>query len=353
MAVLCLVGVLCIASAQSEKVAAAASAAAVQGACCSSVLDALGTCCLSGAVDECGVCDGDSTSCSLHLRLLMQLPNNTDITPGAAASSTWRAGLVTMLQSAYQQVQAAAAMQQQLQVLQVSAKWALTAAAANQLLPSRHLLSVDEVDPSTAAPPEHSSLCPRQSEDNSLFISSSICSSESSARQQTAPDNAAAAEPSSARRLQAAAVLASGWQAAMVEVSVALPSNAGSSFGANAGAEGMGVLQLGYALVSELLLQTDPGQAPAGDGSAELQLQEVLLVQRLGVCGNGLCEVGERALLNAAAEAIKEAAAPCPQVRCGAGGRRLASTSIASSHSIAGRCGNHHESLAFASHHRV
>ncbi|WIA29150.1 hypothetical protein OEZ86_011661 [Tetradesmus obliquus] len=75
----------------------------------------------------------------------------------------------------------------------------------------------------------------------------------------------------------------------------------------------MGVLQLGYALVSELLLQTDPGQAPAGDGSAELQLQEVLLVQRLGVCGNGLCEVGERALLNAAAEAIKEAAAPCPQ----------------------------------------
>jgi hypothetical protein len=76
----------------------------------------------------------------------------------------------------------------------------------------------------------------------------------------------------------------------------------------------MGVLQLGHALASNLLQQAETRQAPVGDGSAGVLLHEVLLVQRLGVCGNGLCEVGERALLNAAGEDIKEAAASCPQV---------------------------------------
>jgi hypothetical protein len=76
----------------------------------------------------------------------------------------------------------------------------------------------------------------------------------------------------------------------------------------------MSVLQLGYLLASNLQQQADARQAPVDGSSAGLQLQQVLLVQRLGVCGNGLCEVGERALLNAAGEAIKEADAPCPQV---------------------------------------
>ena len=41
----------------------------LQGTCCPGPLDQSGTCCASGFVDECGVCDGDSTSCSLALSL--------------------------------------------------------------------------------------------------------------------------------------------------------------------------------------------------------------------------------------------------------------------------------------------
>lgn len=44
-----------------------------QGACCSTLLDAAGRCCRSGAVDECGLCDGDGTSCSLRMQLAVRL----------------------------------------------------------------------------------------------------------------------------------------------------------------------------------------------------------------------------------------------------------------------------------------
>ena len=36
--------------------------------CCNStVLDAGGYCCASELLDDCGVCDGDGSSCSLHI----------------------------------------------------------------------------------------------------------------------------------------------------------------------------------------------------------------------------------------------------------------------------------------------
>jgi hypothetical protein len=266
-------------------------------------------------VDECGVCDGDGTSCSLQLRLLMQLPSTTDITSAASAASGWHASLTSMLQSAYQQAQAAAPTQRQLQVLQLTAGWVRKASKADQLLPTRHLLSVADIAVDKAATPAYNTLCPRHQHS---YLSNSLCSTDA---EMHAVDLEAgietAAEASSTRRLQAppAMGLASGWQAVVVEVSVAMPSTASSSYDiTTSGAVGMSVLQLGYALASNLQQQADARQAPVDAESAGLQLQEVLLVQRLGVCGNGLCEVGERALLNAAGEAIKEAAAPCPQV---------------------------------------
>jgi hypothetical protein len=219
-----------------------------------------------------------------------------------------------MLQSAYQQAQAAAATQLQLQVLQLTAAWVPAASAADQLLPSRHLLSEEEngVDKTTTS--AHATLCLRQ---HSFFNNNSLCSTDPELHAvDREVDTEIAVGASSIRRLQAPAmVIASGWQAAVVEVSVTLHSSATSSYGITANAAlGMSVLQLGYALASNLQQQADARQAPVDADSAGLQLQEVLLVQRLGVCGNGLCEVGERALLNAAGEAIKEAAAPCPQV---------------------------------------
>ncbi|KAF6266656.1 hypothetical protein COO60DRAFT_1623446 [Scenedesmus sp. NREL 46B-D3] len=148
-----------------------------------------------------------------------------------------------------------------------------------------------------------------------FFTSNHLCSTDASAERMNA-GAAAAADVSSTgtRHLKTMGGLANGWQAAVVEVVVALPGSTSSSYGPTVGsAVGMGVLQLGYALASNLQQQADSRQAPVGEGAASVQLQDVLLVQRLGVCGNGLCEVGERALLNAAGEAIKEAAAPCPQ----------------------------------------
>jgi hypothetical protein len=53
------------------------------------------------------------------------------------------------------------------------------------------------------------------------------------------------------------------------------------------------------------------GQAAGGTSP---QLLRVMLVQRLGVCGNGVCEVGERQLLNSEGEVLQEADTPCAQV---------------------------------------
>jgi hypothetical protein len=44
-------------------------------ACCAGVLDAAGVCCESGALDDCGACDGDHASCSKALQLGAMLPD--------------------------------------------------------------------------------------------------------------------------------------------------------------------------------------------------------------------------------------------------------------------------------------
>jgi hypothetical protein len=82
---------------------------------------------------------------------------------------------------------------------------------------------------------------------------------------------------------------------------------------AQSSAVGGGMLGAGQLLASGL-----EQQAAGGDGSSDPaggvpQLLRVMLAQRVGVCGNGLCEVGERQLLNAEGEVLQEAAAPCAQ----------------------------------------
>ncbi|PNH11434.1 A disintegrin and metalloproteinase with thrombospondin motifs 7 [Tetrabaena socialis] len=58
----------------------------VQGLCCATRLDQHGLCCASGLTDECGVCDGDGTSCALRLQLRVQLRPGAANAPGAAVS---------------------------------------------------------------------------------------------------------------------------------------------------------------------------------------------------------------------------------------------------------------------------
>jgi hypothetical protein len=84
-----------------------------------------------------------------------------------------------------------------------------------------------------------------------------------------------------------------------------------------------GFLGIGQALAADLEQQaaaatsSSSGGAGSGGGSSSVSaplLLRVLLVQRVGLCGNGVCEVGERALLNAEGGVLQEADAPCPQV---------------------------------------
>jgi hypothetical protein len=82
---------------------------------------------------------------------------------------------------------------------------------------------------------------------------------------------------------------------------------------------GVGLLRVGQALVVGLEQQAaaSTNNSSTGGGSSSVSvplLLRVLLVQRVGLCGNGVCEVGERALLNAEGGVLQEADAPCPQV---------------------------------------
>lgn len=60
----------------------------LQGTCCTTLLDQAGRCCASGTLDECGVCDGDSTSCAMHIALQLAL-NTSTAAAAAPETSTW------------------------------------------------------------------------------------------------------------------------------------------------------------------------------------------------------------------------------------------------------------------------
>jgi hypothetical protein len=83
---------------------------------------------------------------------------------------------------------------------------------------------------------------------------------------------------------------------------------------------GVGFLGMGQALGVGLEQQAVASSSTSSSGSggsssaSDPLLLRVMLVQRVGLCGNGVCEVGERALLNAAGGVLQEADAPCPQV---------------------------------------
>jgi hypothetical protein len=77
------------------------------------------------------------------------------------------------------------------------------------------------------------------------------------------------------------------------------------------------MLGVGQVLASGLEQQaagSSTGGAGQAAGGTSPQLLRVMLVQRLGVCGNGVCEVGERQLLNSEGEVLQEAETPCAQV---------------------------------------
>ncbi len=54
--------------------------------CCNStVLDAGGYCCASELLDDCGVCDGDGSSCKLHIVVTTQVPDTRSWIPESSS----------------------------------------------------------------------------------------------------------------------------------------------------------------------------------------------------------------------------------------------------------------------------
>lgn len=311
----------------------------MQGTCCSGVLDALGSCCASGALDECGVCDGDGTSCTLRLRLLAQLPAGTNITdaymPAAEASSsaTWQLGLQQLLEVALLKQ----SNRVQLQVEQIDAAWAPAAvnaavAQAAQTKISRHLMDDTsahsnqcELQPSQCLPEPPVVL---QTFSNSCQHATSADSSSPCSEETPRDVMGAAASPALPTATARQLLDVAEWRAAYVEVvlpppQVEAPPESGTvTFGEPLG---LSTAALGSALIAGIESQAAsvtsrvagssvPTNIQANSGLQSLRLLQVLLVERAGVCGNGICEVGERVLLTADNGTLHEATSPCPQV---------------------------------------
>lgn len=289
------------------------------------MLDGLGSCCSSGAVDECGVCDGDGASCSVQLQLLVRLPNNTNL-----AATAWRDVLQGMLQAAMPGSKAASGTQ--LQVQTIRAEWLPAATAATRLVPTRRMLEGHTGPDEPSAPAAHShdyqhaqllrddhGQPPDHCRPPDLTArAGNTCSKDGAqmVRTAAAPCGGSVAAAGSRHLLQIVSNSTSDWQTATIEVlltPVVPNSLAVTVAGSTAGAKGAGILGLGYTLVASLQQQAGASQGAAAV-DVGLELQHVVLAQKLGVCGNGLCEVGERALTNSAGEAIQPALVPCAQV---------------------------------------
>ncbi|GMH42184.1 hypothetical protein BSKO_10103 [Bryopsis sp. KO-2023] len=51
----------------------------VLGQCCSTILDGGGVCCSSARIDECGVCDGDGSSCHLEVSAVLEMEDDVEV----------------------------------------------------------------------------------------------------------------------------------------------------------------------------------------------------------------------------------------------------------------------------------
>jgi hypothetical protein len=324
------------------------------------------------------VCDGDGTSCSLNLRLLLQVQPGIDISDPSLPMLNQLAGsmaasplLLTWTQSILQQAAAAAGVPGavlQLQPQQAAARWwtppPAAAAASNATsnttssagssrasspIVTRKLqaeeaatsssndsqeatqqlpCSPEQANPDSPATSgnctttEEGVQCPsplpapslaRVCADNSLTTGRhSVAATETP--QGRARQLLQAPASSGVRYVQLDAVLTpSNVEQLAVMPPAADPANQTNS------QTSTGLLGIGQALALGLEQQAvnDTSSGSSSGSSGTPQLLRVMMVQRVGVCGNGVCEVGERQLLNSEGAALQEALVPCPQVSCG------------------------------------
>jgi hypothetical protein len=289
-------------------------------------------------------------------------------TGSAAASMALSAWAQTTLQAAAAGVGFGNSERLQLQGAYVSAKWADAAAAGPVSSPragpvtSRHLLTADAGVIQGSAASQGPLRCAGQAtshnaadvkpppEDCTPGQAGTLCASPAPVQAADVATDQAAGEASttgpydegvesleldqtgtSRRILQASSATGPGGTP-LVQLDVALspqsllqltPAAASAASGTTSSTSqqaAAGFLGVGQALVVGLERQAVASSSTSSSGSGGSSsasgplLLRVMLVQRVGLCGNGVCEVGERALLNAAGGVLQEADAPCPQV---------------------------------------
>jgi hypothetical protein len=249
--------------------------------CCTGRLDAAGVCCpASGAVDECGVCGG-SAACSVRLRMLVQLANPAlYLSPNGIPNKRLRVAVQDQIATAVT-AQRGAPFDRALVGVVLSAAAGADGAAGDGLGRLRRARDAggDAGESDSGAATDGSSLVA-----DAVAVKSSSGSSTSSRATRAPTTSAALLAPPAVRPASGASDSSSNTAVDPGQLSVeitirsgggASPPNTGAALAAAAGLVGSSLAA--------------PG---ARDGRLSFGRLETLL--RVGTCGNGVCEVGER-----------------------------------------------------------
>lgn len=282
-----------------------------------------GACCQSGFVDECGVCDGDSSSCQLNL--ILRLPVT------ALASSSWQAALQALVEAAVAAAHAPAKVVAAVQLAEGSGDGDGVPLGAVRVLQeggqegvgqAAELISngpAGTAGPAPVAqdggvsegPAQEGGYCERRSHPGSwegsldaAGVGGSIACSPASRRALQAVSSPPAAADNSTQ---------ANTTTAAVQVQLAFAASAAAAAASMPGAalQPFTLTALASPLLAALQAQLANSSAIGGAAAAG---PRVTLMERMGVCGNGVCEVGERQLQDAWGASLHVADAPCPQV---------------------------------------
>ncbi|GAX85071.1 hypothetical protein CEUSTIGMA_g12491.t1 [Chlamydomonas eustigma] len=247
----------------------------MKGVCCSGLVDQAGSCCTSGFIDECGVCDGDSTSCLLAVAFQVSIPSagNSNVTTSLSLGPALWNSTMMWLEGSIQ-----------------------TACTAVSMTCSVTLTEVTE---------------------------GGIASNDQAASNAT--DDPAATRLVIAlisnRLLGAAAPIninSTGMQVDTVVIKAGDAPTSGSGFYSGSfhfTIAGLMPYVVETIATSSSSVSSASNTQPSSFVQDSLLLTAVIMVDRFGVCGNGLCEVGEQVWTdssNASGSSMIQAS-PCPQ----------------------------------------
>jgi hypothetical protein len=269
----------------------------MQGSCCT-VADANGVCCPSGLVDECGVCDGAGNSCAVQLAAQVDVPSNLIQTGGVLD-----APLTQFFQGA---VGVMGIPPETVSVMNVTTGPPAVTAGRRR---SRNLLqgeggqSIDATTGDIVSQPADTVSAPTET----TIDASGIAVPAPAVVVPAAPTTATTTSPP-------APVAGSSSLWATVSIQPSVNATGSTPFSS-----------------SYIAAQLPAAAAASTDTSSGIQMPTKPYPGRLGVCGNGVCEIGERSTVGAIDGSCPQDCG-LPAVAClggcGVGGNCLPSTGV-------------------------